>query len=99
MIGELISVENGPQRNVKILVSPTELYSQISEPSGTYLPQNIAYYEIRDLQEHDSEISTITFVMTDNHKALFYSTHSKFDLGLLLDELDSVIGTRRRVMI
>jgi hypothetical protein len=96
MIGELTSVQNGPERNVKIVITPTELRSEISSPSGSYEPHSIQHYELSGLQEHESGLVTLTFVLADERRVQFYCTHSKFDMALLLDQLDATIGERKR---
>ncbi len=98
-VGELISVENGPERNVKLTISPTEVYSEISEPAGIYRPQLITSYEVSGIQDKDKGLVTITFVLTDQRRVRFYSTHSKCDMGLLIDQLDATIGFRERKVV
>src|SRR5262245_50377265 len=41
MIGKLTSVEEGPERNVRLVVTPAAVFSEISEPVGAYEPQAI----------------------------------------------------------
>ena len=96
MIGKLTSVEKGPERNVKLVISPTEVCSEISSPPGTYEPQTIDHYEVSGMQEPAGTLVTLTFVLTDQRRVCFYSTHSQFDMVLLLDQLDGTIGVRRR---
>lgn len=99
MIGKITSVKNGPERNVKIIITPTELYSQISSPLGNYLPDSVDHYEIMGLQTGFIGIITLTFVLKDGHRVLFYSTKTQFDMVLLLDQLDGTIGERHREAI
>jgi len=40
---------------------------------------------------------TLSFILADQRKVLFYSTEQKFDMALLLDQLDAAMGERRRV--
>ena len=96
MIGKITSVENGPQRNVKLVVSPTEVFSEISSPPGSYDSRSIDYYEVSGLQQQDRGLVTLTFVLADKRRIRFYSTQQKFDMALLLDQLDATIGERRR---
>lgn len=96
MIGQLTSVENGPERNVRLTISPMEVCSEISEPSGTYPAQNIDHYEVSGLQEHGDKLVSLTLVLADQRRVRFYRTYSKFDMALLLDQLDGTIGERRR---
>lgn len=96
MIGELTSVTNGPERNVRLVITPTEIYSEMSEPAGSYNPRSIDHYELSGLQQHEHGLVTLTFVLADQRRVRFYCTHSKFDMALLLDQLDGTIGERGR---
>src|SRR5688572_11673589 len=96
MIGELTSVANGPERNVRLVITPTEVQSEISEPAGNYDPRGIDHYELSGLQQHEHGLVSLTFVLVDQRRVRFYCTHSKFDMALLLDQLDATIGERRR---
>jgi hypothetical protein len=98
MVGKLTSVENGPQRNVKLVITPTEVWSEIATPAGRYDPGTIDHYELAGLQQHDHGLVTLTFILADNRRVCFYSTEQKFDMALLLDQLDGTIGARRRVL-
>ena len=96
MIGNLVSLDNGPERDVQIVVTASEIRSEISSPPGAVEAQDIDYYEVAGLQEHDDGLITLTIVLTSRRRIRFYSTHSKFDMALLLDQLDGTIGQRRR---
>ena len=96
MIGELTSVTNGPERNVRLVITPTEVRSEISEPAASCDPRSIDHYELSGLQEHEHGLVSLTFVLADQRRVQFYCTHSKFDMALLLDQLDATIGERRR---
>jgi hypothetical protein len=96
MIGKLTSVENGLERNVKLVITASELRSEISSPSGTFDPRSVDHYEVSGLQERDTGLVTLRFVLADGQRVRFYSTESKFDMALLLDQLDGTIGARRR---
>jgi len=97
MIGKLTSVENGPERNVKLVITPSEVRSEISEPPGSYDAPSIDHYEVTGLQQDDEGLVCLTFVLADQRKILFYSTQQKWDMALLLDQLDATIGERRRI--
>jgi len=96
MTGKLTSLDNGPERNVKLIITSTELRSEISSPSGTFDPRSVNHYEISGLEEHETGLVTLRFVLADGRRIRFYSTESKFDMVLLLDQLDGTIGERRR---
>jgi hypothetical protein len=96
MLGKLTSLENGPERNVKLTISATELSSEISSPGGVYQPESVDHYEVAGLREHAKAPATLTFVLADGRRVQFYSTESKFDMALLLDQLDGTIGERPR---
>ena len=99
MIGKITSLRHGPERNVRLVVTPTEVCSEISLPSGSFDPRSIDYYELSGLQEHESGPVTLTFVLVGQRRVQFYSTLSKFDIALLLDQLDGTIGARRRELL
>ena len=96
MIGKLISVENGPERNMKLVVTQSELHSEISSPAGSFDPQRVDHYEIVGMQERDTGLVTLTIVLVHGQRVRFYCTESKFDMALLLDQLDGTIGERKR---
>jgi hypothetical protein len=81
MIGKLTSVENGPERNVKLVITTTKLCSEISSPSGTFDPRSVDHYEVSGLQERDTGLVTLRFVLVDGRRVRFYSTESKFDMA------------------
>jgi hypothetical protein len=99
MIGELTSLANGPERNVKVVITSTEVRSEISEPPGSYDPQKIERYELSGLQEHEQGLISLALIFADERRVLFYSTYSKFDMFLLLDQLDATIGEQRREVV
>lgn len=96
MTGKLTSLDNGPERKVKLVITSSELHSEISSPSGTFDPRSVNHYEISGLQEHETGLVTLRLVLPDGRRVRFYSTESKFDMVLLLDQLDGTIGERRR---
>ncbi len=98
-IGELTSVASGPERSVDIIVTPNEVRSQISEPPGTYDPRCIERYEVTGLRQDEEGLLTLTLVLTDGRRIHFYRTYSKFDIVLLLDQLDGAIGERPREVV
>lgn len=95
-IGSLISVERGPERDVMLAISPLEVCSQIACPPGAVQPQLIDHYEINGFQEPPGSLVALVLVLTDQRRIRFYATRSKFDMALLLDELDAIIGVRPR---
>lgn len=96
MIGRLTSLVNSPERSVKLLITSTEIRCEISEPAGSFDPQNISHYELSGLLHDEHGLVTLTFVFFDKRRVRFYCTNSKADMALLLDQLDGTIGERRR---
>src|SRR5687767_13960157 len=96
MIGKITSLENEPERNVKLSITQTELHSEISSPPGPIDPARISHYALFGLQQHEKGLITLTFVLINGERIRFYATESKFDMVLLLDQLDATIGERRR---
>jgi hypothetical protein len=99
MIGKLISIKKGPERNVKLTISPTEVWSEISSPSDPVPPARIGYYEVSGMDQPAGSLIILTLVLVDQQRVRFYATHSQFDMGLLLDQLDGTINQRKRVVV
>lgn len=97
-VGALTGVvcDQRPQRDVKIVVTSTELFSEISEPSGTCAADAIDYFEIRNSRGDGEGLLTLTFVLTNQQRVCFYATRSRFDMVILLDQIVANIGPRRR---
>jgi hypothetical protein len=98
LIGKLTSVENGPERNVTLRITPTEVYCEISSPCGVYKPESIVGYEITDLAKSRG-VFALVFVLSNSQRVQFYATQSKFDMALLIDQLDGTIGERPRKVL
>lgn len=96
MFGKLTSLENGPERNVKLAISVSELFSEISSPPGVFPANTVDHYDVSGLQDHEKGPVTLHLVLADGRRICFYATESKFDMALLLDQLDGTIGERPR---
>lgn len=96
MVGRLISIEAGPKRNVGLAISATEIQSEMASPGGCVDPRRIDHYELMGMHQPEGGLVTLTLVMSDRSRVRFYATESKFDMALLLDELDAAIGMRPR---
>jgi hypothetical protein len=81
---------------VELVVTASQVRSEISSPAGSFDPRSIDHYEVSGLLQHDTGLVTLTLVLRDGQRVRFYSTESKFDMVLLLDQLDGTIGERRR---
>ncbi len=97
MLGEFTGVENRPERNVHVEISEMGLSSAIAEPQTQILPESVKRYELAESHENGGSIWDLRIV-TSSGAISFYRTKSKFDLALLLDELDGTIGERERVI-
>jgi len=94
-VGELVSLKNGPERNVFLSVGPEFVESEISIPSNSIESSDITHYIICQredlwslhlrLQESDIDVD-------------FYRTRSQFDLTLLLDLFTSEVGDKPRII-
>ncbi len=96
-LGRLASGNPRVERNVQVVVSTSGVTSETSSPSGVIDPSTIDYYEITGWQPEGPELLTLIIVLTDKRRVRFYSTMQRFDMALLLDELDGTIGGRRRM--
>ncbi|MGN6386380.1 MAG: hypothetical protein ACTHMT_09090 [Verrucomicrobiota bacterium] len=98
MMGNLISLESGPERNVQITIRAELISSEISMPSGAINPREIESYEIKQCKEQEGTRSSLWVHLSNGNRVLFYSTCSQLDLVLLLDQIDATIGSRPRVI-
>jgi hypothetical protein len=98
MIGQLISVANVPERNVKLTINAEEVYSQIADPQGAIKASDITEYLIKEETIEGALLYSLEFTMSSPGlgKVSFYRTRSQFDLALLLDMLEATIGDRPR---
>lgn len=97
-MGNLISLESGPERNVHITIRVELLSSEIASPSGAINPREIESFEINRCKEGEGIRLSLWFHLSNGNRVLFYSTRSQFDLVLLLDQIDATIGSRPRVI-
>jgi hypothetical protein len=98
MIGQLTSVANGPERNVKVTITPEEVFSEISEPPGARRATDVVEFVVREESVDGAPLFTLEFTMAAPKpgRVSFYRTRSQFDLALLLDMLEATIGDRPR---
>ena len=99
MIGELTSVDNGPQRNVKLTIAADEVFSEIADPPGSLSPSDIVEYHARETLFEAGRLISLEFVLRNGSMVTFYRTRTMLDFGLLLDWLDAVIGFRPRTWV
>lgn len=98
-MGELISVEGGPQRNVKLVIAVDSLSSEISSPPGALDSRRVQGYEMARVVDGDRTVWRLHLVVSSGEKVYFYATYSGFDFALLLDQLDATIGVRPRTQV
>lgn len=95
--GKMTSVENGPERDVELRVTAEEIYSELAELPGVIPSGDISSYELCEkLIEGVPHIHLS--IKTSEGKIIPFYMGTQFDLMLLLDELDAVLGERPRVL-
>ena len=98
MLGEITSLENGPVRNVAVSIKSDLLESEIATPKGPIHPDEVTGI----ILEKRKKLFRTAFhlgLKTKSSEIDFYRSRSSFDIALLLDELDAIIGHRPRTLI
>lgn len=87
--GKITSVGNGPERDVEVRITKTELFSAISDPPGAISGGDFAGYEIAEYRSADGYSFQLYVRLVSGLLVLFYSGVGQFDLALLLDEFEA----------
>ena len=97
MIGELTSIHDGPKRSVELTITPSLLNSEIAKPRGEISPSEVRGIVLERRRWLFRDVHRL-WLQTDEGDIDFYRSRSMFDVALLLDELDAVIGPRPRTL-
>lgn len=97
MIGKLTSLDGGPRRNVEVAITPELLDSEIAKPQGAVTPSRVHGLILERRRLLFRDIIRI-WLQTDAGEIDFYRSRSRFDVALLLDELEAAIGHRPRIL-
>jgi hypothetical protein len=95
-VGKIISLENGPQRDVEILISKDSIYSEVSDPPGVIRPKDVVAIEMVDQHTDNGVVTHMSLRTRGSGVVKFYAGESTFDIVLLLDALESVCGMKPR---
>lgn len=95
-IGKVISVLNGPQRDVVVRISSAEVYSEISDPPGAILGTDVKAYDVIEERIGDRLLIHLNLQTVAGQTVRFYTAEAPFDMGLLLDELEASLGDKPR---
>jgi len=95
-IGKVISVENGPKRDVKVRISSQEIYSEISEPPGAIPGSSVCSYDVVEEKIEGHLLVHLYLKTIDGGLVRFYTGEAPFDVALILDELEASLGDKPR---
>ncbi len=95
MIGKLISLDDGPKRNVRVEITPKLLKSELAKPQGDVSPSSVQGFTIERSRFLFRDLIRL-WLRTTAGEVEFYRSRSMFDVALLLDELEAVIGPKPR---
>jgi hypothetical protein len=92
-IGNITSFSPCPQRDVKLRISPDELFSAISDPPGAVKTSEVAGYDVVEKRRWwRSPIYHLYVRLVGGRSVLFYTAEKQFDVALLLDEFEASLG-------
>ena len=96
-IGKITSVDaTGPKRNVNVRIASNELFSEIADPSGPIPGGDITAVRVAEQQTGDTHVLHLYLETAGGNSIRFYTAETKFDIALLLDELEASLGQRPR---
>ena len=90
-IGKVTSVENGPERDVEVRISPQEVYSEISDPPGAIPTPDIAGCNVVE-ESTPNGLLVHLYLSVGEGTIRFYTGETQADIALLLDELEASRG-------
>lgn len=95
-IGRITSLTNGPERDVEVRIASDELFSAISNPAGVIKGSEVVGLEVAEEKTGATfsfpDYSFRLFMRLSNgHRVLFYQGATRFDLALMLDEIEAAI--------
>lgn len=93
-MGRIISLAKGPERDVEVRITSSEIFSAISDPPGAIGGAEVAGLEIAEekkgLTFSFPDYSFRLFIrLSSGRRVLFYEGATRFDLALLLDEIEA----------
>ena len=97
MIGKLTSLNEGPRRNVQVTVTPDSLTCELAKPRREIPSSAVTGITIEASRYRFRRLIHL-WLQTDAGDVDFYRSRSMFDIALLLDELEAVIGPKPRTL-
>ena len=97
--GHIISLTEGPRRDVEVRISSKELFSEISEPPGAIQTADVTGYEIAAEGDPGTYSFRLYVRLVTGPRVLFYTGVTQIDLALLLDELEAALPDAPRTRI
>ena len=91
-LGSITSLETGMVRDVDLRISVDSLFSEIAEPPGMVLADGVSGIELVEITMEGEPVYQLFLDLVNGGSVMFYASRSKFDVALVLDELESVGG-------
>ena len=93
-VGKITSIENGPKRDVDVRITPDRLFSEISIPPGEIVGASVSGIRVVEEEVGDNDCFHLYLETLPGACVLFYTAATKFDIALLLDELEASLGNK-----
>jgi|ERR1043166_5242802 hypothetical protein len=93
-VGKIISVENGPKRDVEVRITRDRLFSEISVPPGEISGAEVSGIRVVEEEVGGNKFLHLYLETLAGTRVLFYTGATKFDIALLLDELEASLGNK-----
>jgi len=88
-IGKIISVDNGPKRNVEVRIARDVLFSEISEPAGPIKVMDVTAIDVVEERVGGTSLLHLYLQTSNGPRIRFYTGETQLDIALLLDELEA----------
>jgi hypothetical protein len=95
-IGTIISVDEGPKRDVTVRIGSDELFSEISDPPGPIKGADVRAYQVTEEQSGAMRLLHLYLETSTASRIRFYTATTQLDIALLLDELEASLGDKPR---
>src|SRR4051812_24326006 len=88
--GKITSLSDGPKRDIEVRISPTELFSAISDPPGSIAGSEVVGCDVVETRRwFRPALCRLYLLLTGRRRVLFYAGEGQFDVALLLDEIQA----------
>jgi hypothetical protein len=96
-VGDITGFGDRPRRNVEVRIGRRELFSEIADPPGVIRSRDVVGIRVsEELLDAGKHVIHLHLDTNRQKSILFYTGVTRFDIALLLDELEASLGDKPR---